>query len=189
MKIFRIVSIVLISALVVACGGNNKPVSTIPQTQLVEGPDLPINIHKEATYTSLAEVRNQCAALIQHRIKNDPDPLAMVTQPHWIWGGFFDGKEMIHPKELTGQWLKFEDDFTYSYGWYEDVNGTGSYHYRLDDQSILMLDDNDEFQPKEFQLQSNGVAIVLIGRHGFEINNGMQMKLAPRDIRPARTKS
>ena len=189
MNIFRIISIFLISILIFACGGNEKPASKIPKVQIVDGPDMPINIQKEANYTSLSEVRGQAIALIQHRIKNDPDPLAMVTNPYWIWAGFFDGNSMTHPNKLTGQWLKFEDDFTYSYGWYDEINGTGTYHFRLDDYSMIMLDDNEDFQPKEFQLQSNGVAIVLIGRHGFEVNNGMQMKLSPSDLRPSRGKS
>jgi len=147
---------------------------------------MPINLQKSATYASLEEARLQADALIAHRVQNDPDPLSMVTSPYWIWAGFFDGKGMIHPDKLTGQWLKFDEDFTYSYGLYDALNGTGKYHYRLDDGSLIMLDDNEKLQPKEWQLQSNGIAIALIGRHGFEINNGMQMKLAPRDVKPSK---
>ncbi len=188
MKIFRITAFALLFLAINACSGNG-PKKNAAASEIVPGPDMPINIQKEGEYESVVQIRHQAAAILEHRTQNDPDPLAMVTAPYWIWGGFFDGKTMIHPKELTGQWLKFEDDFTYSYGWYDDVNGTGRYHYRLDDQSMIMLDDNEDLQPKEWQLQSNGVAIVLIGRHGFQVNNGMQMKLAPRDFRPSRGKS
>ena len=186
MKIFRITTILFTLFLIAACNGEKGHKSNPNNLEVVKGPELPINIQKEAEYASLAQARREASALIDHRIESHPDPLAMVTAPYWTWAGFFNGKEMVHPDRLQGQWIKFNDDFTYTYGYYDDVNGTGRYHYRLDDYALILLDDNEEMQPKEFQLQSNGVAIALIGRHGFTVNNGMQMKLAPNDFRPSR---
>jgi hypothetical protein len=185
MKIFRFTTLILLLLALNACDSTTKG-SKKAGVAVVAGPDFPINIQKTAKYASIEEARRQAAALIDHRVDKEPKALAMVTSPYWVWGGFFDGQNMIHPDKLKGQWLKFHDDFTYTYGWFDDINGSGRYHYRLDDYSLIMLDDNEEFQPKEWQLQSNGIAIVLIGRHGFEVNNGMQMKLTPKDIQPSK---
>lgn len=187
MKIFRIVAIGLTLGLLFACGDSTTKTPPNPNAKaIVEGPVMPINIKKSAQYESLASARREAQSLIQHRKTTHPNPMAMVTQTYWTWAGFFDGKEMMHPDRLLGQWLKFEDNFSYSYGYYDDVNGTGIYHYRIDDDSLLMLDDDETKQPKEWQLRSNGTAIVLEGRHGFSINNGMQMKLGPNDRRPTK---
>ena len=180
MNISRITILVLTMTLIFACNG--KKIATPPDSttsNIVKGPEMPVNTKKTAQYKSLEGARRECESLIQHRKGTHPNPMAMVTQTFWTWAGFFNGKEMVHPDRLLGQWLKFEDNFTYSYGYYDDVNGTGIYHYRIDDDALLMLDDNEELQPKEWQLRSNGTAIVLEGRHGFNINNGMQMKLGP----------
>jgi len=185
MNIFRIIAFAAVLSIINACGETGKKANP-SGLAVVKGPEMPINIEKTAEYESLAGARRDAEALIQHRIGTHPNPMAMVTSSFWTWAGFFNGSEMVHPDRLTGQWLKFEDDFTYSYGYFNDVNGTGRYHYRIDDDSLIMLDDNEDLQPKEWQLRSNGTAIVLEGRHGFEINNGMQMKLGPKDSRPQR---
>ena len=186
MNIFRIFAIALLMGFLNSCGGGNSKTANDNASNVVPGPEMPINFVKDAKYASLEEARRQAGALIQHRIGTHPNPMAMVTSPHWTWAGFYNGKEMVHPDRLTGQWLKFEDDFTYSYGYFNEVNGTGRYHYRIDDDALIILDDNEELQPKEWQLRSNGTAIVLEGRHGFKINNGMQMKLGPNDFRPVK---
>jgi len=191
MKIFRFLGIsafLLFSAVLFThCGGEGakKPASQNGLT-IVAGPEMPINTKKTAEFESLEIARRECEALIQHRKGTHPNPMAMLTQTFWTWAGFFNGQEMVHPDRLIGQWIKFEDNFTYSYGYYDDVNGTGIYHYRLDDDALLMLDDNEDIQPKEWALRSNGTAIVLEGRHGFKINNGMQMKMGPNDRRPTK---
>ena len=190
MKIFRFLvlsSIILCCSIAVSsCGGDGTKVKNENNDDIVPGPEMPINVKKTAEFESLASARRECEALIQHRKTTHPNPMAMITQTYWTWAGFFNGQEMVHPDRLVGQWLKFEDNFTYSYGYFDDINGTGIYHYRLDDDALLMLDDNEKLQPKEWQLRSNGTAIVLEGRHGFKINNGMQMKLGPNDRRPTR---
>lgn len=184
-NISQIIAITLMMSLLIACGGE-KTVQNTAANQVVKGPEMPINKEKTGQYKSLDEIRGQAAALIQHRIGTHPNPMAMITSSYWTWAGFYNGEEMVHPDRLTGQWLKYEDDFTYSYGYFGDINGTGRYHYRIDDDSLIMLDDDETIQPKEWQLRSNGTAIVLEGRHGFNINNGMQMKLGPKDSQPRR---
>ena len=187
MKIYHIAAFIFIITILISCGGASNKVSSNPNaTSVVPGPEMPINIEKTAEYPSLESVRREAESLIQHRKGTHPNPMAMITQTYWTWAGFFNGQEMVHPDRLLGQWLKFEDNFTYSYGYYDDTNGTGIYHYRIDDDALIMLDDNEEIQPKEWQLRSNGTAIVLEGRHGFQINNGMQMKLGPNDRKPSK---
>ncbi len=187
MKIYRTVAFIVTLGLLFACGDSSKKATSNPNTlAIVAGPEMPINVKKKGDYASVSDVRREAESLIQHRKGTHPNPMAMVTQTYWTWAGFFNGKEMVHPDRLLGQWLKFEDNFTYSYGYYDDVNGTGIYHYRLDDDALIMLDDQEDIQPKEWLLRSNGTAIVLEGRHGFTINNGMQMKLGPNDRKPSK---
>ena len=85
-----------------------------------------------------------------------------------------------------GYWIKFEEDFTYQYGYYGALAGTGIYHYRNDDEAMLMLNDDETLEPKSWVLRTNGRAFALVGRHDFGVNNGMQIKLATQSGKPAK---
>jgi len=148
------------------------------------GPMMPINIEKEGTYESLDQIRAEAKALIEHRKETDPYPFTLLTDSYWTWAGFFDGQFFFSDENIQGHWIKFYDNFTYHYGYMADITGAGTYHFRMKDNILIMLDDNTKYQPKELIFSDGGSSIMFGGRPGFQLNNGMQMKMDPHSEKP-----
>lgn len=146
---------------------------------------IPINIQKGGEYESLQQIRSQASALIDYRIEQEGDPYSMITYGYWYPEFVWNRGSMSKVDEYLGHWIKFEEDFSYSYGYYDKKAGSGRYHFRLDDKAMIMVDDNDEMEPKFWIANHNGEAMALVGQHDLGINNGMQIKMLPLDNRPS----
>lgn len=185
MKTFLIsITIVLIGSLM-SC--DSTPKGTKDEKKISVNQDgliMPLNIKKGGDYKSLEEIRNQTRALIDHRVEESPEAYSMVTHGYWEPEFVFNAGKMSKENQYLGYWINFEDDFTYSYGLFDKIQGGGRYHFRLEDNTLLMLDNDEEIEPKVWTAQNNGDAMALVGRHDFGINNGMQIKMIPNDERP-----
>jgi len=173
------------STLLLACGSgasDSKKGLVIDKSAL---PDkiFPIEIQKGGNFESLHEIRMQAKAMIESRIQRHPEPLSMITYDYFL-PEFVYNRKFSKTDEYLGHWIKFGEDFTYQYGYYEATAGTGRYHFRDDDQQMLMLNDNEEYEPKLWQLNTNGVEFVLVGRHEFDVSNGMQIKFLSQTTKP-----
>ncbi len=164
-------------------GAKSKPKSE-------SGEDLvfPTNIHKGGEYKSVQEIRTQARGLIDHRVETIGEPLSMITYGYWEPEFVFNAGKMSKEAEYVGFWIDFKEDFTYEYGYYDKTQGGGRYHFRLDDFALLMLDNNEDMEPKSWTANNNGDAMALVGNHDFGINNGMQIKMLPIDDKPVRRK-
>jgi hypothetical protein len=120
------------------------------------------------------DMRATALALIQHRSK-DNKTYAIMSGGYWHYQYVFD-KTMSKPGDYDGHYLKFKDDFTYEYGFDDRKDGTGKYHFRLDDYMLIMVDDDPSVEPKEWEVKYGGDSMVLVGSHGFG-NNGVQIKM------------
>lgn len=147
---------------------------------------LPINIQKGGDYKSLQDIRNQTRAMIDFRVSENPEALSMITYGYWEPEFVFNAGKMSKEFEYLGYWIDFKEDFTYEYGYFNKTEGTGKYHFRLDDFAMLMLDDDEELEPKVWTANHNGDAMALVGKHDFGINNGMQIKMIPIDKKPVK---
>lgn len=148
---------------------------------------LPLNIQKGGQFESVAAIRAQANAVIDSRIKNLPDPLAMITYGYWYPEFVFNSGNMSDEFEYLGFWVKFDENFEYTYGYYDNVLGGGRYHFRLQDYALIMLDHDESLEPKVWTAQNNGEAMALVGTHEFGVNNGMQIKMLPLDLRPKKS--
>jgi hypothetical protein len=146
---------------------------------------FPLNMHKGGRYKSLEQIRLQALSIISHRNKEEPEALSMITGQYWMPEFVFDGQKMSGQDQFKGYWLSFEEDFTYSYGVNEKKLGKGRYHFRLDDKSLYMVDDDVSLEPKVWTANHNGRAIALIGTQEYNINNGMQVKMIASNQKPA----
>ena len=73
----------------------------------------------------LDQIRVQARAIIEHRISQEENALAMLVEGFW-WPEFvFNSGSMSKPDDYAGYWLKFNDDFTYNYGLYDRTFGKG----------------------------------------------------------------
>jgi hypothetical protein len=184
MRHLIVILTVFYSLLIVSCDGDTKPASkdSKSQTDLV----IPINIQKGGDYTSVQEIRNQTKALIDSRIKQNPEAFSMITYGYWLPEFVFNEGKMSKENQYAGYWIDFNEDFSYEYGLYSKTLGKGKYHFRLDDIVLLMLDDNTDLEPKVWGANNNGDVMVLVGKHDFGINNGMQIKMQPSDTKPSK---
>jgi len=147
---------------------------------------FPISIQKGGTYKSLEQIRVQAMTLISDRAKNEPEAFSIITSGYWHPEAVVNGREIHGTGSYEGYWIKFEDDLTYSYGVYGDLLGTGQYHFRLEDETLYMLDSDVEQEPKVWSAKANGRAIALAGLHEYNVNNGIQMKLDRLETKPTK---
>ena len=147
---------------------------------------FPFEIQKGGDFKKVDQIRMQAKSVIQNRIKQNPEPLSMLTYGYHLPEFVFDGSKMSKPDQYLGHWIDFKEDFTYEYGYYDQVSGSGIYHFRLDDITLMTLNDDESFEPKEWKVNSNGEVLAIVGEHTFEVNNGMQIKMVPSDTKPTR---
>lgn len=185
MRYLLVTLTVFYSLLFISCSGDGKAGSN-KDTTIIEKAVFPTNIQKGGEFKSVQEIRNQANAMIDFRIDKNPEPLSMITHGYWSPEFVYNKGRMSGEGEYAGFWIDFEENFTYKYGYYDQVQGKGRYHLRLDDNALLMLDDDESMEPKMWTANNNGDAMALIGRHDFGVNNGMQMKMIPLDLQPSK---
>lgn len=179
----RIFSLFLLGILILSCESKGPKVNSDLAEQIV----MPLNIQKGGEFSSLAEIRAQAKALIDSRSSKDDKALSFLTYGFWSPEFVYNDRKMSAVDEYAGIWIDFKDDYGYEYGFYGDVLGTGRYHYRIDDNVLLMLDDNAEKEPKVWRAPYNGDIMALSGTHEFGVNNGMQIKMVPLETKPAKS--
>lgn len=139
---------------------------------------------EEKVYNEYTENRDQAAAVIEFRKKEEPNALAFLVTGFWEYDVIFK-KTMSEAGDHKGEWLKFEDDFTYTYGKYGKQNGSGKYHHGLKTQRLVLLDDDTNKPPFEYELKTSNAFMILVGRNTYG-NNAVQMKLLKVDQKPSK---
>lgn len=129
--------------------------------------------------------RNHAFHLIDNRSKSE-GAYSVVTEGYWMYEGIFSGGGKPKPVE-EGYYLKFNEDFSYYYGFKEEVHGGGRYHltYNADEPKMIMLDNNPLKTPEEWTVKMSDGFMVIIGSSYFG-NNHRQMKLFHQPYSPAR---
>jgi len=188
------VTIICVSVMMMpACknDGTSSPHVTSSGGESAENQELiqadkvfPISIQKGGSFKSLEQIRVRALAEISDRVVNEPEALSIITSFYWHPEAVVNGREIHGEGYYEGYWIKFEDDFTYQYGINQGLLGSGKYHFRLDDETMYMLDADFEQEPKVWRAKANGRAIALAGIHEYKVNNGIQIKLTPLTEEP-----
>lgn len=82
-----------------------------------------------------------------------------------------------------GYWIDFEDDFSYTKGYYNDVVATGYYDYDNDSKILEIIPEEGDDEPSQWTIKTNGEVIILIGTSKYG-NNATQIKLVRERERP-----
>jgi len=182
MRNYGLILLAALACLMIAC----KPDGTskgVPE-DIAEDKIFPLSIELKGAYTDLDHIRAQALSIIDYRIQNSDKALSMMTSGYW-WPEFvYHSGSISGEGHYDGYWIKYGDDFTYTYGVYGDTWGSGKYHYGLDNQELMLLDNDVELEPKVFQGNYNGELMSYIGKHTFGVNNGMQIKMVPLEEVP-----
>ncbi len=126
--------------------------------------------------TANPKLRSQALAVLDHRIKNDPESYAIIEAGVLTYQFVYDGRSMSKPDEYAGDWIDFKPDFTYTYGKRKDVMGKGRYHFSMEKMQLVMVDDKQDEDPQEWNIKSGGDILIFIGSRTYG-NNAYQMKL------------
>lgn len=182
---------VIISIVVIIFAGCNSPQSGSPGGTTTEsGQSLkpPVYVAGQGTYDEklafpfndpraregddVARIKSKFLSLIDLRRNKMPTKLFDMTYYYIGPYGFANRGRRIGPSAFEGQWLKFADDFTYEYGVYDEVKGSGVYHYSDTDFFLMMYDSDPKIEPRLFSIQSNSEFFNFIGRPIIVVDDG-----------------
>lgn len=125
-------------------------------------------------------------AVIKFRSEEDNNKSwAILTTGVWEEEFVFEA-EMDKPEKIEpGNWIQYNDDLSYTYGHYDEVKGSGRYHYNPDTKLLIMLDDDPKKAPTEYEAQIANSMMVWSGQLTYK-NNGTQKKLIKIKERPSK---
>ena len=173
------IAIAMTTFLVISCDPGPSAMKDLPVEEW-----FPLSIQKGSEFDDPDLLRAQALSIIDYRIQNSEKALSMMTYGYW-WPEFVFNKDKITQEgHYDGYWIKYEDDYSYTYGKYDVTWGGGKYHYDLDKKELRLLDNDSEQEPKVFQGNYNGEIMSYIGMHEFGVNNGLQIKMVPLDNKP-----
>lgn len=133
-----------------------------------------------------SENRSQARSVIEHRKLTEDKPMAIMVANYWEYEFVYKKQKMSAEGEHAGEWIKFEDDFTYTYGKYDDVQGSGTFHHSFDNYMLVLLDDKKNVEPVEYETKFGQEVMILVGRPTFG-QNGSQMKMRKIMTRPTKS--
>ena len=122
---------------------------------------------------SIVAMNEAAEGILEYRLKQDNESYAAIEMDRWFCRFIAEGST-IRPVP-DGQWLDFYPDLTYEYGNKDGTNGKGRFHYRFGDGVLLMVDDDKNVKPKEFDAKISGPVMVLVGKSTYN-DNHIQMK-------------
>lgn len=144
-----------------------------------------IKVSEEATPAMIA-LHERAKSVYEFRMKNTEFSTAQILDAGvWEYKFTFADGAMSEVGALAGKWIDFADDNTYEYGLYDDVKGSGIYHYDPMTTIALLVDNDPAEKPQEFEMKLVMDALVMVGQKTYN-DNSTQSKLDKRDVRPTK---
>ena len=120
----------------------------------------------------VAPMKRAAVAIIDHRQKETGNKSHIILDKDlWEFEFIFSGRKMSAVNMFAGCWIDFSEDLTYTYGRYEEVKGSGRYHYSTDTGLLLLNDDSDKIKPHEFEAKLFDATLVMDGNDIYKDNN------------------
>ena len=162
MKISVTLSFLSLLLLISSCNINEDKVDG--NSTLQERQDFPFNKSTLGDATQLSSLRSKVSILIAKRQKSIQEDLSDLTYYYAMPHGTNRTGRPVAPQEFLGMWIKFENNYTFSYGKEKKLYGNGVYHYSPTDRILIMLDDNDQIEPKMWEFLFNSESFNFVGR-------------------------
>jgi len=160
----------LCTILLYCCGSN------VDSPKIVEELKSATSSSFKEDVTADPKMRSQALGILAHRMKNEPESYAIIEAGVLNYEYVYDGRKMSKKGEYAGDWIDFKNDFTYEYGRYDEIIGSGKYHYSLDKGEMVMVDNDASKNPQEWTIKAGGDMIVKVGTQTYG-NNAFQIKL------------
>lgn len=173
-RFIRIVCIIVLGSSLYGCKTDGK-----------SSTDKSSKEYKEAS-PAIKNLRDQAKAVYDFRMKNAEFSTAQILDGGvWEYKFTFADGAMSAVGALAGKWIDFKDDNTYEYGLYDNIKGSGIYHFDPMTTIALLIDNDASAKPQEFEMKLVMDALVMVGQKTYN-DNGTQSKLDKRDVRPTK---
>jgi hypothetical protein len=162
-----------------------KDKETITQELIEEGyTDATVDIAKDTE--QIKQWRDYAKKAIEFRRKEDNNKAWQILDVDlWEYEFKFEKQKVSEPGAMAGKWIDFDQDLTYTYGYFDKQEGSGQYHYNLDTQDLLLLDDDESIKPYEYKAKIVNTIMILQGNVTYK-DNSVQAKLKRINARPAK---
>ena len=195
-NILSLILLITITAFVSSCKQDktvaNDSVSVEakkPEITVITTDNSLLNIVKNMSKVKAAQVpdmKREAKVIIDHRYKQtEKKAYIILDKDLWEYEFVFTGKTMTKPGQLAGMWIDFNEDQTYSYGYYDQDYGDGIYTYDLDSGLLLLIDNSDEIKPQEFEAKLFDRSLIMDGNEIYRDNN-YNAKLRRVDDKPVK---
>ncbi len=157
--------------LLFSCGEKEVEITSSPE-ELRQKLSFHINELKARDGDDIKYLRKFVKKTIRERQKSLPNQLWDLPSFFLTPFGVAVNGGRAKPKDAEGMWMKFESDYTYTYGRYDKIVGSGIYHFADSDEFLLMLDHDSQIEPKLFKLLSNSEMFNFVGQPIMLIDDG-----------------
>lgn len=118
------------------------------------------------------DMKTEAMAIIKHRYKEtNKKAYILLDNDMWEYEFIFTGKTMTKPGQLSGQWIDFHEDQTYTYGSFGEDVGAGLYTFDLTSGLLLLIDNSDSIKPQEFEAKLFDRSLIMDGNEIYRDNN------------------
>ena len=156
-------------------------------SDLDKGTRIVKNMRDKITGGMAAQMKADAEAILAYRWKQtNKKSWTIMTNGFYEYEFVYNGREMSKPGEHAGRWVKFKDDLSYTYGYYDEVQGSGKYDFNLDSELLLMVDDNSSIKPNEYTCKPVNDVCILVGTEVYKDNN-FQCKMSRVDRQPSKS--
>ncbi len=133
--------------------------------------------YKDISEEQIAEWRIYAKEAITFRKEKDSNKAWQILDVDmWEYEFEYKNQKISDVGEKAGYWIDFNEDLTYSYGFYENELGAGLYHYNFDNKDLLLLDNDPNKKPLEYKAKIVNAVMVLQGNPTYR-DNAYQAKL------------
>jgi len=159
----------------------STPISDMPQDlRIIKNMD-------QVKDNELPEMLEDANRIINHRYEDtERKAYIIVDKDLWEYEFIFKGKEMTKPGELKGNWIDFNQDLTYTYGKFDEVRGSGIFTYDAGTGLMILIDDNSNIKPQEFEAKVYDATLIMDGNAVYKDNN-YNAKLKRVEERPRKS--
>lgn len=118
----------------------------------------------------------QAKSIVAHRIKEKSKTWAILDVGVWEYEFIYKDGAMSKAGQYAGKWIDFDEKNNYQYGNFENVKGKGRYHYDNDSHLLLLVDEDQNVRPLEYEVKLVNDMMIFQGRNTYG-SNAQQAKL------------
>ncbi len=107
---------------------------------------------------------------------------SFLVTGQWDYKFVASGSSIKPGSAMNGKWIKFLEGLKYEYGDADGKQGSGIYHFSLDTDLIILVDDKKNIKPQEYKVMTAGNAMVFQGKPTYS-DNHIQMKLENESLK------